>query len=153
MDALRGRSGSPGVGAPLGPDLVLAAHKAALIGLTGSHLGSLDSPVRGQLRAGRRLVQSISQLWGEKETAGSRRGCGLQGPSRLGPWQPWHCQHWRNGNQQKGTPHPLNPLEAQPTPGCKAGSLPPPGMFLPLSNPGPSLRFSGTPSSEPFLPS
>lgn len=125
------------MGAPLGPDLVLAAHKAALIGLTGSHLGSLDSPVRGQLRAGRRLVQSISQLWGEKETAGSRRGCGLQGPSRLGPWHPWHCQHWRNGNQQKGTPHPLNPLEAQPTPGCKAGSLPPPGCFYHSAIQGP----------------
>ena len=49
------------MGAPLGPDLVLAAHKAALIGLTGSHLGSLDSPVRGQLRAGRRLGYANSR--------------------------------------------------------------------------------------------
>ena len=108
------RSVSPGVGAPLGPHPVLAAHKSALIGLTDSHLGCLDSPVRGQLR------------WGGKETAGSRRGCGLQGPSRLGPWR-WTCSLDSINTGGMGTsrraPPPLNSLEAQPTPGCKAGAF------------------------------
>ena len=79
------------MGAPLGPHPVLAARKAALVGLTGGHLGSLDSPVRVPLRAGRRLAQSVSQSGGGKEAVGRplvwpERGCGLQGPSRPGPW-------------------------------------------------------------------
>lgn len=79
------------MGAPLSPRPVLAARKAALVGLTGGHAGSLNSPVRVQLRAGRRLVQSVSQSRDGKEEVGRplvwpERSCGLQGPSRPGPW-------------------------------------------------------------------
>lgn len=48
----------------------LRAYKAALIGFEG-HLGALDSPVKGQLRAGGRLVR-WQRVWRREVVAGSR---------------------------------------------------------------------------------
>lgn len=130
------------MGAALSPQPVLTALQAALIVLTEGHLGTLDSPGKGQLRVGRRLAQ-CQPVWGREEVAGSRAAPGLapdglysaDAHQTLPDWRPWFLmqlpkpptqapggvvQPWLCQQAEK---HPLlKPPEAQPTPESRAGS-------------------------------